>query len=373
MNASKEKKTKKKDLFTSELSPTDTKRYLRQLVLDECTPKNQKKLFATRILVVGLGGLGIPVCLYLVGSGVKHIGIADGDKIEMTNLHRQVIYNEEDIGKSKVSVMKDKLLKMNTELTVKTHNEFVIKDNVQMVNEYDIIVDCSDNISTRYLLNDNTRDKQFVCASVLRWNGEIYLFSKNDACYRCLYPIPKSNPESCNESGIVGGICGVIGSLLSVEIIKMIFFETRSKLLIYDGKEGEIKNVKLREKQNTCLACNKKAISTNITLNYKQLVRVDEKYKISWNKYFDNTSKYDLIDVRKEKMFVLAHVKGSRNIPIDSFNLDKLTKKMPLVVCAKGISAQAVARTLLDNNIDCRVVKDGLVSFKRDIDPDFPL
>lgn len=366
---------KKKDKrFVSQLPSNDTKRYIRQLVMDDCTPANQQKLFDTRVLVVGAGGLGIPVCTYLVAAGIKNIGIMDGDRIELSNLHRQVLYGEADIGSSKVHVMKKRLLEMNSSLNVNVYNNFLIKENVRVVDGYDIVIDCSDNISTRYLLNDNTRDRIFVCASALRWNGEIYVFAKNEQCYRCLYPTPKNNPENCNSSGILGGICGTIGTLLSVEIIKIIFFGAKSKLIIYDGREGTLMNVTLRERQHDCLACNRKEILTNITLSYKQLVRVDDEHKITWDTYYKQPKKYDLIDIREKKMFDLAHVRGARNIPIDVFSPDELSsKKIPAILCARGVSAQAVAKALLDKGIDCRVIKDGLAGFKRDVDPDFPL
>lgn len=363
----------KKQLFESSLPPCEIKRYLRQLILDDCTPENQKKIFNTKILVIGLGGLGIPVCLYLVGAGCKNIGIMDGDKIELSNLHRQIIFNEEDVGKNKAIILGRKLKKMNNQLDLKIHEDFMMKSTIKVLHDYDIIVDCSDNISTRYLVNDNSRSKIFICASVLRWNGEIYIFNKEEGCYRCLYPEIKQNPDTCNEAGIIGGICGTIGSMVSVEIIKSIFFEPISKLIIFDAKVNKLENVKIRPKSKTCPACNKKEIQTPFNLQYKELIRVDDKYKITWEEYYNNKSKYDLIDIRKSKLYKLAHVKGSRNIPFDLFNKDQLTKKTPLILCSRGISAQSLAKKLLDQGIECKIIKKGILSFKKEIDPEFPL
>lgn len=360
-------------LFISEFSSKDTKKYVRQLVLDECTPENQRKLFDTKILIVGMGGLGIPVALYLVGSGCKNIGIVDGDKIELSNLHRQIAFNEEDIGKYKAETLGKKLQKMNSNLNLKIYSDFLTEKNVQIVSEYDLIVDCSDNIATRYLINDHSRKKIFVCASVLRWNGEIYTFSPDQACYRCLYPVMKSNPDSCNNSGIIGGVCGIIGTILAVEIIKIIFSNPVNKMIVYNAKNNKLENMKIRNRKEDCSACNDIVPKKNLNFDLKQHKEVDDEYKITWEEYFKKKNNYDLIDIRNPKLYKLAHIKDSRNIPMGTFSIDQLEKKTPVLLCSMGITAQTVAKILLDNKKDCRVLKDGLFGFKRDIDDEFPL
>lgn len=361
-------------LYQSEFSQNDTKKFLRQLTLDECTVKNQNKLFNTKILIVGLGGLGIPCSLYLVGAGCRNLGIIDGDNIELSNLHRQVAFNEEDIGKSKAEILGKKLKMMDSKINLEIINEFLTKKNLNIIEKYDLIVDCSDNISTRYLMNDASRNKIFVCASVLRWHGEIYLFSPEEACYRCLYPVMKTNVDTCNDAGIIGGICGTIGSFLAVEIIKIIFDGAVSKMMIYDAKESSVKKMTLRERKKNCIACRKKTVSNDFNFSPKKTTRIDEELKISWQEYLDNKNKYDLIDIRPAKFYKLAHIIGSRNIQInDKFTKNISDKKIPVILCNKGISAQKFAKELLDKKIDCRIIKDGLMSFKKNIDDSFPL
>lgn len=381
-----------KSLLNLSLPKNDIEKYKRQLVLEDCTVERQRDLFERKILVVGCGGLGIPVVLYLVGAGCRNIGIMDGDKIEISNLHRQVVYNIEDIGHFKSDILAEKAKKMNEDVKVDVYREFFTEDKIAVIDEYDIIVDCSDNIQTRYLLNDNTINKIFICASVLRWHGEIYIFSPYDTCYRCLYPRIKKNPDTCNSSGIIGSVCGIIGSMVSLEVIKSIFFDSKSKMFIYDSKQNKLTEIKMRSIQKSCAthiklnnsieACStdlslqelkKPLVQQDVNLNYKSHVDIDEKIIICWEEYFQKRQKYDLIDIRTSKLYELAHIRDSRNIPIKTFSRDKLGDKTPVFLCSRGQSAQIVAKDLLDQKIDCRVLKDGFWGFKRDIDSEFPL
>ncbi|KRH95231.1 Molybdopterin synthase sulfurylase [Pseudoloma neurophilia] len=363
------------------LPPKDIQKYKRQLVLSDCTVENQKKIFDAKILVIGMGGLGIPVVLYLVGSGFKNISIVDGDKIELSNLHRQIAFNIEDIGQYKSDIIGQKLQKMNNDLNLTVYSDFLTERNVNLVKDHDIIIDCSDNIQTRYLLNDHSRDKIFICASVLRWNGQIYLFYPDDACYRCLYPVMKKKPDSCNNAGIMGPICGVIGSLVAVEVVKLIFNPSKSKMYIYDAKQTKLTEMTVRQSNTNCTACCQR-FSEKESLDAPKLkqncsdngcrTHLESKHFITWDFYLKNSYDFDLIDIRPEKLFKLANIKGSINIPRGKFSVELLGEKTPVILCPRGISAQEIAKQVHDHDRTCFVIKDGLQGFKRDVYPDWP-
>lgn len=202
----------------------DKDRYKRHLLLKEIGAEGQRKIREAKVLVVGAGGLGSPVCMYLAAAGVGEIGIVDADVVDISNLQRQVLYSTEDLGKAKVLIGKKKLEAMNPDIVVNAYNERFDNDNAERISrDYDIIVDASDNIETRYFCNDFcvTQGKTLIHGSIGEFNGNIMTIQPGSACLRCLFPEAVMLKES-SDSGVVGAVPGIAGSIQAAEVIKVI-------------------------------------------------------------------------------------------------------------------------------------------------------
>lgn len=202
----------------------DKDRYKRHLLLKEIGAEGQRKIREAKVLVVGAGGLGSPVCMYLAAAGVGEIGIVDADVVDISNLQRQVLYSTEDLGKAKVIIAKKKLEAMNPDIVVNAYNERFDNDNAERISkDYDIIVDASDNIETRYFCNDFcvTQGKTLIHGSIGEFNGNIMTIQPGSACLRCLFPEAVMLKES-SDSGVVGAVPGIAGSIQAAEVIKVI-------------------------------------------------------------------------------------------------------------------------------------------------------
>ncbi|MCF2487901.1 HesA/MoeB/ThiF family protein [Dyadobacter sp. CY347] len=203
----------------------ERKRYSRQILLPEMGLTGQEKLKAAKVLVVGAGGLGCPVLQYLVAAGVGHIGIVDDDVVDITNLHRQILYSAADIGKSKVLTATEKLNAQNPFVKLTPYNIRLQEDNIaKIIADYDIVVDGSDNFPTRYLVNDACveLDKPLIFGSILRFEGQVSVFNyKGGPTYRCLFPDAEEG-DNCAEAGVIGILPGMIGTYMANEAIKII-------------------------------------------------------------------------------------------------------------------------------------------------------
>ena len=231
----------------------DNLRYARQACLPLVGIEGQKKLSAAKVLVVGVGGLGSPVALYLAAAGVGTIGLVDEDKIEIHNLQRQILYDTYYIGRPKVEIAAEKLTDLNSEIKIEQRNlKLNIKNAAQLIERYDIVADCSDNFPTRFLVNDVCMEqgKILVSAAAQGFEGQLYTFKKNVANYRDIYDEP---PEglipSCSQTGILGSVCGVMGSMQANEIIKEIIGVGESlagSMIIWDSLKNSLKLVKIK-------------------------------------------------------------------------------------------------------------------------------
>jgi len=210
------------------LSIEEKNRYSRHILLNEVKEEGQLKLKNSKVLVIGAGGLGSPILLYLVAAGIGSVGIIDDDTIEESNLQRQVIFNSSDVGKSKSIIAKEKLEQKNPFVKITAYNERLTPNNaVSFFQQYDIIVDGTDNYSTRYLINDACvlTGKPLVYGAIHRFEGQISVFNyKNGATYRCLFPEPpeEGNVQSCSEIGVIGVLPAIIGSFQANEVLKII-------------------------------------------------------------------------------------------------------------------------------------------------------
>jgi adenylyltransferase/sulfurtransferase len=245
--------------FTEE----EIKRYSRHILLPEVGGKGQKKINGARVLLVGAGGLGAPVGYYLAAAGVGKIGIIDGDHVELSNLQRQIVHSTEDVGRDKAISAQETLLGLNPGIEVVTYRERITSENsFDILEDYDIVVDGSDNFPTRYLVNDAcvlTR-KPLSHGAVFRFHGQATtIVPKEGHCYRCLFrePPPPGMVASCQEAGVLGVLPGLIGLIQATEVLKLILGigkVLKGRLLIYEALEMEFNSIKV-QRDPDCPVC----------------------------------------------------------------------------------------------------------------------
>ncbi len=253
-------------------------RYSRHIILPEVGGKGQAKLLESKVFVLGAGGLGSPALLYLAAAGVGTIGVADGDKVDLSNLQRQIIHDTSTIGVAKVESAKKAIEALNPDVEVRAINGRLGTENIrEVLRDYDVVLDGSDNFPTRYLMNDAAffEGKTLVSGSMFRFDGQVSVFKPHEGypCYRCLYPEPppKGMVPSCQEAGVLGALAGVIGVLQAVEAVKEILSIGKSlagNLLIFDALGMNFRKVKVR-RDPECALCSKKATIKELSL-YEQ-------------------------------------------------------------------------------------------------------
>lgn len=244
------------------LKPEQVKRYSRHLIMPQVGSQGQRRLLDAKVLIVGAGGLGSPVAVYLALAGVGTLGIVDFDVVELSNLQRQILHNQEDIGRPKVVSAKETLNKYNSDVKVIVHEEPLTSENaMNIIPEYDIIVNGADNFPARYLVNDAAylSGKPLVDGAILLFDGQASVFIPEQGCYRCLFPSPPppGAVPSCAEAGVLGALPGLVGSIQAVETIKQILGAGESlsgRLLIIDALSMEFRTVKLR-RNTDCPLC----------------------------------------------------------------------------------------------------------------------
>jgi len=240
-------------------SEREVERYARHLVLREIGGPGQQKLKAARVLIVGAGGLGAPAALYLAAAGVGTIGIADADEVSLSNLQRQVLYAETDVGKPKVEAAAAHLAALNPNVTVVPHPVWLDATNArEIVRGYDLVLDGTDDFSTRFAVSDAclAEGKTLVSGALGRWTGQVGVFH-GQPCYRCLVPEVPPDAETCALVGVVGALAGVIGSMMALEAVKVIAGAGQplsGRLLIYDALAAETRTVRIGADPG-CAAC----------------------------------------------------------------------------------------------------------------------
>lgn len=237
-------------------------RYSRQIVLPQLGKAGQEKLNRARVLIVGLGGLGCPAAQYLAAAGVRTLGLVDHDIVQVSNLHRQILYGEADVGLSKVGVAEYRLLHLNPGAEIKTFAEKFTPENAERIAfHYDLLLDCTDNFAARYAINSycTAQKKVNVFASLYRFEGFLTVFDANiDAgCYRCLYPESSESVQNCSEAGVIGVLPGIIGAMQALEAIKIITGAgevLNRHALVYDGLTQSSRKIR-RSKNAGCPVC----------------------------------------------------------------------------------------------------------------------
>jgi molybdopterin/thiamine biosynthesis adenylyltransferase/molybdopterin converting factor small subunit len=237
-------------------------RYSRHIIMPQVGPVGQRKLMDAKVLIVGAGGLGSPIALYLAAAGVGTLGLVDFDVVDLSNLQRQLLHQTDDVGKPKVQSARETLNAYNPEVKVVTHEVPLSSENaLDILPQYDIIVNGADNFATRYLVNDASylAGKPLVDGSILLFDGQATTFIPGQGCYRCLFPEPPPPGlvPSCAEAGVLGALCGTIGSIQATEVLKLILGIGEplvGRLLLYDALAMEMRQVKIRRNPN-CPLC----------------------------------------------------------------------------------------------------------------------
>lgn len=318
-------------------------RYIRQVQLPGFGQQAQQKLSGSRVLVIGAGGLGVPVLQYLTGMGTGTIGIADGDTISLSNLHRQVLYSQSEIGLPKVEVATGKLSGLNPSVIIHPYNFFITVNNaLELIRDYDLVIDATDNFSARYLINDACviLNKPFIYGAVHQFEGHVSLFNYDDGpTYRCLYPVAPTAEEipDCNAAGVLGVVPGIIGMNQALEAVKLItgIAETCSGYLqIFDFlNSGQYRVKLLTRPENKIIhtlqnSYDLTACSTGMVLEAGELYQ-----------WYLQGKRFYLVDVREPHEFQGAHLKNSHLIPLQQLTTGNeiFPKDVPLVtVCQSG-------------------------------------
>ena len=256
-------------------------RYARQIILPQLGEEGQIKLLESRVLCVGAGGLGSPTALYLAAAGIGTLGIIDNDKADLSNLQRQILHNEAVVGKSKVDSARATLSALNSDIEIKTYETRLTSENVmEIFKDYDLVVDGTDNFPTRYLINDACVFLGIpnVHGSIFHFDGQCTVFNHEDGpCYRCLYPEPPP-PElapSCAEAGVLGAICGVVGTMQAVEVLKLLTGTgnlLKGRLVSFDALQMSFRELKIRADPN-CPVCGTSPTITEL-IDYEQFCTV---------------------------------------------------------------------------------------------------
>lgn len=363
------------------LDDQQRRRYSRHLSLPGFGADGQRRLKEGRVLIVGVGGLGSPAALYLAAAGVGTIGIVDFDVVEDSNLQRQVLYTTDDVGASKVRTARDRLQALNPHIHVRVHEEPLTAENaLQIVADYDLVLDGTDNFPTRYLLSDACEllGKPNVYGSVFRFEGQVSVFNHDGGpTYRDLYPAapPAGLAPSCAEAGILGILPGVVGTLQATEAIKIltgIGDPLSGRLLLYDALEMRFDEVRVERDPArppvTALIDYQEFCNPASTQEVDALPEITPRELVSLR---DAEPTLVVIDVREAEERKVAALDGTTHIPLAQIGsrIDEVPRDAQVVVHCQmgGRSAQAV-RMLRQNGIDAVNLRGGLDAWRRDID-----
>jgi adenylyltransferase/sulfurtransferase len=374
-----------------ELTREDIQRYSRHLILPEVGLEGQKKLREARVLVVGAGGLGAPLGQYLAAAGVGSLGLVDFDVIEFSNLQRQVLFATEDVGKPKLRVAKERLEALNPGVHVETYETRLTSDNaMDILRDYDVVVDGTDNFPTRYLVNDACvlLDKPNVYGSIFRFEGQASVFwARKGPCYRCLYaqPPPPGLVPSCAEGGVLGVLPGIVGAIQANEAIKILLGKGEpllGRLLLFDALTMRFRELKLR-KDPSCPVCGENPTVTEL-IDYLEFCGVsdeetlEEAFQIDVEETRERLEKGEivLVDVREPMEWRIARIEGAKHIPMAQVpqRVHELSTADEIVVhCKSGERSARVVNFLRE--LGFRKVKNmagGIDAWAERVDPSVP-
>lgn len=375
---------------SSELTQDEITRYSRHLILPEVGVEGQKKIKKSRVLLIGTGGLGAPLAMYLAAAGVGNLGIVDFDYVDHSNLQRQIIHGTRDVGRPKIASAKDRIKNINPNVNVITFATKLTSQNaMEIIKDFDIVADGTDNFPTRYLVNDACvfLGKPNVYGSVFRFEGQASVFyGAKGACYRCLYPEPPplGLVPSCAEGGILGVLPGIVGCIQANEVLKLIIGTGDSlinRLLVFDAWKMRFKELKLAKDPN-CPVCGAQPAVTEL-IDYEEFCGlknpaeqaevIEEITALELKKRFDNKENLQIIDVRQPHELAIGKLANSKGIPFGQLvrrqgELD--ASRDVILVCKVGVLSATAIRALRDSGYTGRLLnlKNGINSWATDVD-----
>jgi len=378
------------------LSNEEIARYSRHLIMPEVGLEGQRRLKAASVLMIGTGGLGAPVGMYLAAAGVGRIGIVDFDVVEASNLQRQIIHGTADIGRPKIASARDRLRDINPHIEIETHETRLTSQNaLGLISNYDIVVDGTDNFPTRYLVNDACvlTGKANVYGSIFRFEGQASVFwaaapNGGGACYRCLYsePPPPGLVPSCAEGGVLGVLPGIVGAIQAAETIKLILGAKDTlvnRLLLFDAWQMKFREFKLRKDPN-CKVCSENATIKEL-IDYEEFcglrsqpqpaaTGLEEISATELKQRLDRGQDVQIIDVRETFEYEIARIPGTTLIPLGQVvtRMNEIDPSRETVMhCKAGVrSAKAIA-ALKQTGFPGRLInlKGGITAWSDEVDP----
>jgi adenylyltransferase/sulfurtransferase len=381
------------------LSNEEILRYSRHLIIPEVGMEGQQKLKAAKVLLIGAGGLGAPLSLYLTAAGVGRIGIVDFDVVDSTNLQRQVIHSTADVGRKKIDSAAEKMRAINPNVNVVKHETALTSENaLEILKDYDLVVDGTDNFPTRYLVNDACvlLGKPNVYGSIFRFEGQATVFAyAGGPCYRCLYPEPPPPGlvPSCAEGGVLGILPGTIGLIQATETVKLILGIGEplvGRLLLYDALGMRFREMKLR-KNPECPVCGEHPTITKL-IDYHQFCGVPNPQKpapaqetkvnegeidvTEVKRKLDSGEKFVLIDVREPHEYRIASIPGAKLIPLGEFpkHIGEFDPEADIVIhCKSGMRSAKACGILRNAGFEhVRNMKGGILAWSGQVDPRVP-
>jgi adenylyltransferase/sulfurtransferase len=378
------------------LSIDEVRRYSRHLIIPDVAMTGQKRLKNAKVLCIGAGGLGSPALMYLAAAGVGTLGIVEFDTVDESNLQRQIIHGQSDIGRSKAQSAADSVHEINPLVEVKVHELHLDSSNVmELFAQYDLIVDGTDNFATRYLVNDAAvlLGKPYVWGSIYRFDGQASVFwAEYGPCYRCLYPEPPppGMVPSCAEGGVLGVLCASIGSIQVNEAIKLITGIGEplvGSLMVYDALEMEYRKIRVRKDPN-CAVCGEHPTVTEL-IDYEEFCGVvsEEAQEAAagstitvndLKELLDSDKPIELIDVREPAEWEIVRIPGAKLIPKDEILRGDALASLPqdrqiVMYCKTGVrSAETLAAVKNAGFKDAVHVFGGVTAWVREIDPSLP-
>jgi sulfur-carrier protein adenylyltransferase/sulfurtransferase len=380
-----------------QFSNDEIARYSRHLIMPEVTLEGQKKLKAASILCIGTGGLGSPIALYLAAAGIGRLGLVDPDVVDFSNLQRQILHGTDDVGRKKLNSAKDRIKAVNPNVQVDLYDCLFRSENaMEMVQDYDVIVDGTDNFPTRYLSNDVCvlTKKPNVYGSIFRFDGQATVFAPHlgGPCYRCMFPEPPppGMVPSCAEGGVLGVLPGIIGVLQAIEATKLILGvgdPLIGRLISFDALKMRFREFKVRPDPN-CPICGKNPTIHKL-IDYEQfcgLPQADEEAKqemavpgisvVDLKAKLDRKDPFVLVDVREPYEYEICHIEGARLIPLGELpsRLSELDSADEIVLQCKGGTRSARALHVLSDAGFRKLynLEGGIMEWAETVDPSMP-
>jgi adenylyltransferase/sulfurtransferase len=382
---------------SASLSSQEVARYSRHLIMPEVALEGQKRLKAARVLLIGAGGLGSPLGLYLAAAGVGRIGLVDFDVVDFSNLQRQILHGTADVGRPKLQSAKDRILAVNPETQIDLYETRITSANaLKILEPYDLVIDGTDNFPTRYLVNDACvlLKKTNIYGSIFRFDGQASVFAPGQGpCYRCLYPEPPPPGEvpSCAEGGVLGILPGLIGCIQATEAVKLILGKGSpliGRLLLYDALQMSFQEFKVRRNPK-CPVCGDKPTITQL-IDYEQFcgIRGEESHAngsaanqvdITVDELkarLDRKEKVFILDVRNPEEYQICKIPGSQLLPLPDLpnRFRELDPNQEMIVhCKSGMRSEKAVNFLREQGFGkLKNLKGGILAWVDKVDPSMP-